>query len=42
MIKMEGDNYKLRSDIDFLKELLKQKNEEILALKNKVPSQIIK
>lgn len=39
---MEGDNYKLRSDIDFLKELLKQKNEEILALKNKVPSQIIK
>lgn len=39
---MEGDNYKLRSDIDFLKELLKQRNEEILGLKNKVPSQIIK
>lgn len=42
MLKLEGDNYKLKSDNDFLKEMLKTKNDELSQAKNKMPTQIIK
>jgi hypothetical protein len=40
--KLEWDNYRLKSDVDCLKELLKDRNQQITELKNSTPKEIIK